>query len=71
MSNKSESPAEDYSSSDSENNEEVANQKQEELLTNIKSILKTGDSKKEGKNKKKGVKLVRKEVKLIGMFIGI
>lgn len=58
----------DSSSSDSEENEELAQLKSGELIDNIKSILKTGKAAEEGQseNKKNKTKLVRKEVKFIG-----
>lgn len=61
----SENEMEDYSSSESEQNDQVVQKTQNELLTNIKSILKPTD---EG-SKKKRARLARKEVKLIGMFL--
>lgn len=61
----SENDMEDYSSSGSEQNDQVAQKTQIELLTNIKSILKPTEE----SSKKKGARLARKEVKLIGMFL--
>lgn len=55
------SVVEDYSSSESEQDEKELEKKQEELVGNIKSILKKG-----GDTSKKGKKMIRKEVKLIG-----
>jgi hypothetical protein len=60
----SENEIEDYSSSGSEENDQNAQKKQDELLNNISSILKPTEE----ISTKRGPKLVRKEVKLIGMF---
>ena len=72
MSDKSiDSQMEDYSSSDSEEDQESVAIKQQELVGNIKSILKNTNADFEDKKKNKGAKLVRKEVKLIGKMLNL
>jgi len=54
------------SSSDSEQNSEVEEQKAGEFVNNIKSILKSKDNEQTVIDTQKKAKLARKEVKFIG-----
>jgi hypothetical protein len=66
MSDINKEQAQGYSSSESEEDDAQATQKQQELVSNIKSILKTGKEGENGQKQKPGTKIVKKEVRLIG-----